>query len=151
MTNTNTAIKKSNRHDMPSTSKGVRKLSNQQNQTLSFECWFKILKKYKKKNGHTDVKFKYITDKGDGYRLGRWVSNIRSAYRDKMLGKRKANIKLTEAYIWKLQDIGFDFQHDFEDHPMAEEFHINLEKLAQFKMKHGHMNVSDSVLEEWVA
>ena len=117
--------------------------------TIKFQQWLILLERYKKNNKHCDVSYKFKTSRSR-HALGRWVNNVRSAYRQKMNGQKPC-LRLTDSYIDKLKELGFDFKYNGVDksNHFAETFYHNMKLLAKFKKENGHMHVPDGPLRDW--
>ena len=99
----------------------------------SWDLWVKSLKQYREREGDCDAPTGHmeIVD-GVGVKLGRWVSNIRSA--KKVKGRRV----LTEEGIKQLDEMGFiwdEIKYGFEN---------NVKAVAKYYKKYGKYPVKNS-------
>jgi hypothetical protein len=94
----------------------------------SFDDRFYDLMAFKAKYGHCDA-----SQTGDNASLGRWCSALRVSYK-KIQNNQKANMKLSDEQIQRLNDAGFKWslQGNFD-----ERFH----DLMAFKATYGHCDV----------
>merc|ERR1712194_261474 len=97
---------------------------------------------FKKKYRHCNVPLKYVKDPS----LGRWVCNQRANYKEMQRGLPS---QMTEERVAVLNRLSFDWD------PGESAYEASLAKLAAFKRKHGHCNVSknyagDPSLGRWV-
>ena len=100
------------------------------------------LKAYKADHGHCNVPKGYKADK----KLGNWVINQRTEYKDLQAGKSFA---MTQERIGLLNKIGFEWD------PNEAKWQEQYAKLKAFRDEHGHCNVpkgykADKKLGNWV-
>lgn len=93
----------------------------------SFEKGYEALESYYKVHGHSDVLSDYVTE--NGYRLGKWVGNIRRKYKG-VSGK-----KLTGKQIERLEALGMIW--DKTEHQWKQ----NYEKAKAYYLEHGHLRI----------
>lgn len=98
----------------------------------SFQERLAELKAYKAKHGHCNV------SKHDMQKLYTWTQAIRKAYADKSQGKSPL-MELTDDMIETLESIGFQWNLG-----RANWFEKNLEKLREYKNKHGDCKVTNT-------
>ena len=92
----------------------------------TWEQSFQKLLAYKKEHGHVLVPYNYKTS--DGFGLGRWVNNKRSAERLDKLGQDKKH---------QLEQVGFVWMTRHAKHTWEQSF----QKLLAYKKEHGHVLV----------
>ena len=120
--------------------RATEQVSKNRNDTLTFHLWLQILKKYKEKKGHADVPYDKVAT--GGYRLGRWVANMRRAYALIQVGENPRR-KLSKMMMDSLTEIGFDWKFD-ETKEVA--FYVERHrmeyatKLARFKFENKHLD-----------
>ena len=98
----------------------------------SFQERLAELKAYKAKHGHCNV------SKQDMQKLYTWTQAIRKAYAEKSQGKTPS-MELTDDMIETLESIGFQWNLG-----RANWFEKNLEKLREYKNKHGDCKVTNT-------
>lgn len=98
----------------------------------SFQERLAELKAYKQKHGHCNV------SKQDMQKLYTWTQAIRKAYSEKTQGKTPS-MELTDEMIESLESIGFQWNLG-----RANWFEKNLEKLKEYKNKHGDCKVTNT-------
>merc|ERR1719491_2597733 len=88
---------------------------------LRWEIMFEELRKFKNREGHCNVSYKF----SDNPELGRWVNN-----------QRRKRLKMSKERASKLDSIGFIWgtTHDVR-------WEIMFEELRKFKEREGHCNV----------
>jgi hypothetical protein len=114
---------------------------------------YKLLCKYKKKEGTTNVPLRYEND----LKLGQWVSTQRQRYKACLSGK--ISKELWTARIKKLNDLGFEWiLHPGMalNHPRRnQQWDKMFKQLCDYKLKHGHVHVPHMAkgyvrLSQWV-
>jgi len=99
----------------------------------SWWFWFALLKKYKLSEGHLEMKAKYMTS--DGFKLGSWVVNQRTAFDRGMLDKERMKLLEDLGFIWDMNEYLWETQ---------------FKALVEFKRKNGHVKVrKDTPLGFW--
>ena len=93
---------------------------------------FTLLKKYKKREGHSNVP---KTHEEDGVKLGKWISRQRQLYKKG---------KLDVSYQHCLENLGMSWD------PLAEQWEHNLALLKRFIKREGHSNVPKTHEEDEV-
>ena len=104
----------------------------------SFEESFQYLLKFRKQFGNFEMTRDYITP--DGYRLGRWVKNLRFAYKT-LKETGTTNRTLEQAHIDRLLAIGFEFER-LEKAKVPWE--TRLQQLKQYKDRLGTTKVPNA-------
>ena len=125
---------------------------------MSFDEYFAYLEKFKLQMRHLNVKSNSVTCSGpDGIQLGRWVNNIRAAYKNIQENGSRRTIKLYDHEIQKLRNIGFDFRYKADKihntNFSAEDkdaFQVRAEELVTFQTEKGHINIPEGELKDWV-
>jgi len=126
-------IQKSETPAMNLTPENIRQLEDagfRWSRTTSFDKGYAELMEYKEKNGHCNVS----ETKSSVYKsLGKWCSNLRSAYK-KIQKRETPNHKLTPENIQQLDDAGFKWR-------LTTSFDEGYAELMSYKEKNGHCNV----------
>lgn len=99
-----------------------------QGRRIDWDTMYQAAVEYHQKHGHIDIPAHYIND--DKLRLGRWIVNMREAY-------RKKDPNLTGDKIIKLDRIGMVWKKLMS--PSWDDFY---QMAADFYYKHGHLDIS---------
>ena len=99
----------------------------------SFDDRFNDLMAFKAKYGHCDV-----SHRGEYPSLGQWCSQLRGS-KKKMQNNQKPRIKLSDAQIQRLNDVGFKWSLVRK---VGSAFDKHFSDLITFKAKYGHCNAS---------
>lgn len=104
-----------------------------------------MLREYKTIHGHVDVPTKYKNRK-----LAKWCKTLRSRYKQwasqklQQNGERKSHAgSITYEQIKRLEELGFKW--NLKAHRRVQYFESQFQKLLEFKMKHGHVEVSQTI------
>lgn len=98
----------------------------------SFQERLAELQAYKERHGHCNIV------KQDMQKLYAWTQSVRKAYGEMLVGK-SPSIELTDDMISELESIGFEWNLG-----RANLFSRNLEKLKEFKNRHGDCKVTNT-------
>ena len=102
---------------------------------LQWERGFEHAKAYFEEHGDLDVKAQYVC--GDGYKLGRWISNNRSWY----VNRSFANV-LTGERVKRLESIGMTWR---KSNSVWERYYS---AAADYHKKYGHINIPVGYVDE---
>ena len=79
-------------------------------QTQSFTKGCEALECYRRQNGNTDVPARYISE--DGFPLGKWVGNIRTAYKNGKLNDEKSDYLNKLEMIWDVREYRWNLNYE---------------------------------------
>lgn len=82
------------------------------------------LKEYREQNGNTDVNIRFVTE--DGFALGRWVSNLRMAYKEGTLDKTRIEQLQEYDMIWDVREFRWN---------------VAYQEAKQYFIKYGNLDV----------
>lgn len=105
----------------------------QQQRSLEWEYMYNQLLLFRQKQGHCNVPPKY-----HNLRLANWVR-----------AQRMMKAKLSVKRLQKLQDIGFEFSTTKQSH-RDQRWLQNYREAEEFFKKHGHLQVENEKLRQWL-
>jgi len=143
-------ISRTEENAQPGTTAGNNNLGLRSNSEEKWDEMFHLLREYKTEHGHTNVPSPYT----DNPKLGHWVSDQRTGYREFTADNKQNNNGMTEERINELESIGFKWTGECSS--KAQVWNEIFEELKQFKAKYGHTdvprpNADNPKLGKWVS
>ncbi|MCM1234202.1 MAG: Helicase associated domain protein, partial [Ruminococcus flavefaciens] len=110
-------------------------------QTQNFTKGCEALELYRREYGNADVPARYISD--DGFPLGKWVGNIRTAYKNKKLKPEKIDSLNKLEMIWDVREYRWNLNYE----AAREYFAIH----GDLQVPHSYMTKTGLCLGRWLS